>query len=95
MGKVAGSFYLIVLDGQTARFAAAMAHAAALYGASTALYAASSYVTGEGVVAHVSVHVWASDDGPVLDKCLTSLDLVFLSLHGCPHIFASPALPPN
>ena len=46
MGKVAGSFYLIVLDGQPARFAAAMAHAAALYGASTALYAASSYVTG-------------------------------------------------
>lgn len=50
MGKVAGSFYLIVLDGQPARFAAAMAHAAALYGASTTLYAASSYVTGELLV---------------------------------------------
>lgn len=50
VGKVAGSFYLIVLDGQPARFAAAMAHAAALYGASTTLYAASSYVTGELLV---------------------------------------------
>lgn len=47
MGKVAGSFYLIVLDGQPSRFTAAMARAAALYAASTVLYAVSSWVTGE------------------------------------------------
>lgn len=47
VGKVAGSFYLIVVDGQPSKFAAAMLRATLLYAASTALYAASSWVVGK------------------------------------------------
>jgi hypothetical protein len=47
VGKVAGSFYQIVVDNQPSRLAAALLHASVLYGAATALYAASSWVTGE------------------------------------------------
>lgn len=46
VGKVAGSFYRIVIDGQPARLAAMLLHAATLYAASTALYAAACWVTG-------------------------------------------------
>ena len=46
VGKVAGSFYQIVVDNQPSKLVAAMLHAAALYAAATALYAASSWVTG-------------------------------------------------
>ncbi|KAL4434207.1 hypothetical protein ABPG75_000648 [Micractinium tetrahymenae] len=46
VGKVAGSFYRIVIDGQPASLAAMLVHAAALYAASTALYAAACWVTG-------------------------------------------------
>lgn len=47
VGKVAGSFYRIVIDRQPASLAAMLLHAAALYAASTALYAAACWVTGE------------------------------------------------
>lgn len=46
VGKVAGSFYRIVIDRQPASLAAMLLHAAALYAASTALYAAACWVTG-------------------------------------------------
>ncbi|KAL4860115.1 ATP-binding cassette sub-family D member 4 [Chlorella vulgaris] len=45
VGKVAGSFYRIVVDAQPAMLANAMLHAGLLYAASTAIYAATSWVT--------------------------------------------------
>ncbi|PSC73387.1 ATP-binding cassette sub-family D member 4 [Micractinium conductrix] len=45
VGKVAGSFYKIVVDRQPSQLAAAMVHAGALYAACTALYSASCWVT--------------------------------------------------
>lgn len=45
MGKVAGSFYRIVVDAQPAMLASAMLRAGLLYAASTVIYAATSWVT--------------------------------------------------
>jgi ABC-type uncharacterized transport system fused permease/ATPase subunit len=45
VGKVAGSFYRIVVDRQPSQLAAAMLHAAALYAVSTALHATSCWLT--------------------------------------------------
>jgi hypothetical protein len=47
VGKVAGSFYLILVDHQPSRFALATLRAAALYTAVASLAASATYIAGE------------------------------------------------
>ena len=45
MGKVAGTFYRIVVDDQPAQLAGVMLHAALLYAACCAIYAVSTWLS--------------------------------------------------
>ena len=56
---MAGSFYRIIVDQQPARLAAAMLHAAVLYAACTALYAAATWITGRSLLPCI-LHVLCS-----------------------------------